>query len=256
MTATAAAPGPLGKVALVIWPETALPYLVRGNPDLPALIGSAGHGALVAVGLQRVEGSRGYNSLQIFGPDGAVLGSYDKHHLVPFGEYVPFGDFAYDWFGLQAFAAQTGNAYTPGPGPVTLDLGARLGRMLPLICYEAVFPQDLRGTTRPDWLLQITNDAWFGTRTGPFQHAAQARLRAIEQGLPLVRVANTGVTEVVDARGRVTAALPFGTQGFLDATLPGPLPATLYSRWGEAPLVALLAGLIALLLVKSRRTRA
>jgi apolipoprotein N-acyltransferase len=256
MTATATAPGPLGKVDLVIWPETALPYLVRGNPDLPALIGSAGHGALVAVGLQRVEGSRGYNSLQIFGPDGAVLGSYDKHHLVPFGEYVPFGDFAYDWFGLQAFAAQTGNAYTPGPGPVTLDLGARLGRMLPLICYEAVFPQDLRGTTRPDWLLQITNDAWFGTRTGPFQHAAQARLRAIEQGLPLVRVANTGVTEVVDARGRVTAALPFGTQGFLDATLPGPLPATLYSRWGEAPLVALLAGLIALLLVKSRRTRA
>ena len=137
-----------------------------------------------------------------------------------------------------------------------LNLGPKLGHVLPLICYEAVFPQDLRGTTRPDWLLQITNDAWFGTHTGPFQHAAQARLRAIEQGLPLIRVANTGVTEVVDAHGRVTAALPFGTQGFLDATLPGPLPATLYSRWGEGPLLVLLAGLYAALLVKSRKPRA
>jgi apolipoprotein N-acyltransferase len=246
----------LGPVDLVIWPETALPFLIRDNPDLPTLIGSAGRGAAVAVGLQRVEGDRGYNSLQIFGPDGALLGAYDKHHLVPFGEYVPLGDLAYDLFGVEAFAAQTGNAYTPGPGPSLLNLGPKLGNVLPLICYEAVFPQDLRGTARPDWLLQITNDAWFGIRTGPFQHAAQARLRAIEQGLPLVRVANTGVTEVVDARGRVTAALPFGTQGFLDAALPGPLPATPYSRWGEAPLVALLAGLIALILVKGRRTGA
>ena len=134
-----------------------------------------------------------------------------------------------------------------------LNLGAKLGLVLPLICYEAVFPQDLRGPRRPDWLLQITNDAWFGTLTGPFQHAAQARLRAVEQGLPLVRVANTGVTEVVDARGRVTAALPFGTQGFLDAALPGPLPTTVYARWGEVPVLVWLAALIAAILVKSRR---
>ncbi|MBC7740378.1 MAG: apolipoprotein N-acyltransferase, partial [Candidatus Saccharibacteria bacterium] len=140
-----------------------------------------------------------------------------------------------------------------GVGPAVLDLGGKLGQVLPLICYEAVFPQDLRGTVRPGWLLQITNDAWFGTWTGPFQHAAQARLRAVEQGLPLVRVANTGVTQVVDARGRVTASLPFGTEGFLDAALPGALPATPYARWGEGPLLVLLVGLCAALFLNGRR---
>ena len=110
ISATQAPPGPLSKVDLVIWPETALPYLLRDNPELPSLIGASANGASVAIGLQRVEGSRGYNSLQIFGPDGALLGAYDKHHLVPFGEYIPLGDLAYDWFGVEAFAAQTGNA--------------------------------------------------------------------------------------------------------------------------------------------------
>lgn len=124
---------------------------------------------------------------------------------------------------------------------------------MPLICYEAVFPQDLRADERPGWLLQVTNDAWFGTLTGPFQHAAQARLRAVEQGLPLVRVANTGVTEVVDARGRVTAALPFGAEGHLDAALPGALPATPYARWGELPVLVLLAGCALLSMVPRRR---
>ena len=253
LEATAApASADLGQVDLVIWPETALPYLIEGNPGLPAMIGRAGQGAAVAVGLQRVEGARGWNSLQVFAPDGAVLATYDKHHLVPFGEYIPFGDLAYDWLGVSAFAAKTGNAYSAGAGPQVLDLGPKLGRVLPLICYEAVFPQDLRGTARPDWLMQITNDAWFGTLTGPFQHAAQARLRAVEQGLPLVRVANTGVTEVVDARGRVTASLPFGTQGFLDAALPGPLPATPYARFGEIPVLVLLGGLWLWILRKGR----
>ena len=242
----------LGTVDLVIWPETALPYLLIDNPDLPALITTAAHGASVALGHQRVDGGRGWNALAVFGPNGEPLASYDKHHLVPFGEYVPLVDAAPDWLGLSAFSARTGNAYSAGPGPVLLDLGA-LGRVLPLICYEAVFPQDLRGTARPDWLLQITNDAWFGTLSGPFQHAAQARLRAVEQGLPLVRVANTGVTQVTDARGRITAALPFGTDGFLDAALPGPLPATAYARWGEIPLLVWLCGCWALVLIKSRR---
>ncbi len=248
MAATAAP----GKVDLVIWPETALPYLLRDNPELAVLIGAAGRGAPVAVGLQRVVGTRGWNSMQVFGPDGATLASYDKHHLVPFGEYIPFGDLAYDWFGIRAFAARTGNAFTAGPGPAVLELG-RLGKVLPLICYEAVFPQDLRTETRPGWLLQITNDAWFGTLSGPFQHAAQARLRAVEQGLPLARVANTGVTEMIDARGRVTASLPFGTDGFLDAALPGALPATPYARFGEIPLLLLLAGCAALAMLRRRR---
>ena len=247
MQATAAPQTPgMAKVDLVIWPETALPYLVEDTPDLPAMISAAANGVPVAVGLQRVERSgpevRGFNSLRIYGAGGALLAAYDKHHLVPFGEYIPLGDLLFDWFGIRAFAAQTGNAYSAGPGPKVLDLGGKLGTVLPLICYEAVFPQDLRGTARADWILQITNDAWFGTLTGPFQHADQARLRASEQGLPLVRVANTGVTEVVDARGRVTAALPFGTEGRLDAALPGKLGPPPYASWGEIPVLLLLAG--------------
>ena len=253
MIATAAPPQGPDKVDLVIWPETALPYLIEGNPGLPAMIGAAGKGAAVVVGLQRVEGKRGWNALQVFGPEGQVLATYDKHHLVPFGEYMPFGDLAYDWFGLTAFAAQAGQAYSAGPGPQVLDLGPHLGTVLPLICYEAVFPQDLRGTARANWLMQITNDAWFGTFSGPFQHAAQARLRAVEQGLPLVRVANTGVTEVVDARGRVTASLPFGTEGFIDTALPGALQATPFARFGEWPVLILLGALAAALLIKGRR---
>ena len=228
---------------LVIWPETALPYSLERNPELIGIIATSAQGAPVLLGRQRVEGNLGWNSLSLITPDGTLAASYDKHHLVPFGEYIPFGDLAYRWFGITAFAAQQGNGYTPGPGPQLMDLGPKLGQLLPLICYEAVFPQDLRGTARPDWILQVTNDAWFGTRSGPFQHLAQARLRAIEQGLPLVRVANTGVTGVYDARGRMLAGLEFGTAAYLDAALPGALPATPYARLGEFPVLVLLGGL-------------
>lgn len=228
---------------LVIWPETALPYLLSRHPEIGTLIADAAHGVPVAIGMQRVVGNQGWNTLAIIGTDGRVQASYDKHHLVPFGEYIPYGDLAYRLFGVSAFAAQQGNGYTPGPGPKLLDFGVKLGMALPLICYEAVFPQDLRGTPRADWILQITNDAWFGTLTGPFQHADQARLRAIEQGLPLVRVANTGVTAVYDARGRTTAQLDFGIASYLDADLPGALPATPYAKYGEFPVLVWLGGL-------------
>ena len=228
---------------LVIWPETALPYLVERQPELISIITDAAKGAAVAVGRDRIEGMQGWNTLTVYDASGGELGSYDKHHLVPFGEYIPFGDLMYDLFGVTAFTARTGRAFTAGPGPQVLDLGPLLGKVLPLICYEADFPQDVRGAPiRADWILQVTNDAWFGTFSGPFQHAAQSRLRAIEAGLPLVRVGNTGVTEVVDARGRVLASLPFGTQGHLDAALPGALPPTLYARFGDLPLLVWLAG--------------
>ena len=236
---------------LVIWPETALPYLLERHPELQDVIAQAGDGAPVVVGRQRTDDVQGWNSLTVIAPDGRIVANYDKHHLVPFGEYMPLGDLAYDWLGISALAAQMGNGYSAGPGPQVLDLGA-LGQVLPLICYEAVFPQDLRGTVRADWILQITNDAWFGTLTGPFQHLAQARLRAVEQGLPLVRVANTGVTGVYDARGRQVAALPFGVAAYLDAELPGPLPMTPYARWGEAPVLLLLAGLAAALFARRK----
>ncbi len=241
------------KVDLVIWPETSLPYLIENSPEIPALIAQAAQGAPVMFGLQRTEGTRGWNALRVQGGTGEVIGAYDKHHLVPFGEYIPFGDLAFDWFGLTAFAAQTGHAYSAGQGPAVLDLGP-LGKVLPLICYEAVFPQDLRTDERATWIAQITNDAWFGTQSGPFQHASLARLRAIEQGLPLARVANTGVTAMIDARGRITAQLPFGARGHLDAALPGPLPATPYARWGEGPLLVLL-GSLAIWLMRTRVSR-
>jgi apolipoprotein N-acyltransferase len=117
--------------------------------------------------------------------------------------------------------------------------------VIPLICYEAVFPGIPRNAPGPraDWMVQITNDAWFGKLTGPFQHFALARLRATEMGLPLLRVANTGVTGVIDARGQVVAALPFETRGALDAVLPPALPPTPYARFGDGPVLLLLAGL-------------
>jgi apolipoprotein N-acyltransferase len=232
---------------LVIWPETALPYSVERQPELVPIITAAGQGASVALGRNRIQGSQGWNNLSVYDPSGAILGSYDKHHLVPFGEYIPFGDLMYDLFGIRSFTARTGQAFTAGPGPQVLDLGPWLGKVLPLICYEADFPQDVRAMpVRADWILQVTNDAWFGTFSGPFQHAAQSRLRAIEAGLPLVRVANTGVTELVDARGRVLASLPFGVQGHLDAALPGALDPTVYVRFGDIPLLLWLAGSAAL----------
>ncbi len=238
---------------LVIWPETALPYLLERSPEVAGIVAQAAGGAPVALGLQRIDGDRSYNSMAVIGAGGEVSARYDKHHLVPFGEYIPFGDLAFRWFGVAAFAAQQGNGYSQGSGPAVIDLGGKLGKVVPLICYEAVFPQDLRTDERPDWILQITNDAWFGTLTGPFQHAAQARLRAIEQGLPLVRVANTGVTAVYDARGRVTAELDFGIAGYIDTALPGPLSATLYARRGEIPVLVLLGALFLALVWRGRR---
>ncbi len=248
--ATTATPTP----DIVIWPETALPYLQEYNPDIPADLARAAKGATLIYGRQRITGDLGYNSLSVLNAAGAELALYDKHHLVPFGEYIPFGDTAYDWFGLSAFAAQLGNGYTAGAGPSVIDLG-QFGKVMPLICYEAVFPQDLRADARPSWLLHITNDAWFGTLTGPFQHAAQARLRAIEQGLPMVRVANTGVTAVYDARGRLRADLPFGQEAHLDTVLPAPLPITPYASLGEWPVLVLLAGGAALALLRRKQRR-
>lgn len=247
---TAAPPRP----DLTVWPETALPYLIGAESMLPDLIAEAGQGSPVLIGFQRVEGERAWNSLGLVTPDGAIAQVYDKHHLVPFGEYLPFGDLAYDWFGIRAFAAQAGAGYSAGPRATVLDLGPDLGRVLPLICYEAVFAQDLRVPgPRPDWIVQATNDAWFGRLTGPWQHLAQARFRAIEQGLPLARVANTGVTAMIDARGRITAELEFGVTGRLDAALPGALPAPPYARWGDLPVLLCLAGLALALLMGRKR---
>lgn len=232
----------------VIWPETAVNFLLDQSGTAAQDIADFA-GAPVILGIQRSEGARYFNSLTEFSAEG-IGPVYDKFHLVPFGEYTPWGDLMAH-FGIRAFAAQHGFGYSPGPGPQVLNLPG-LPPMQPLICYEAVFSRHLiTGEGRPDWLLQVTNDAWFGQISGPWQHLAQARLRAIESGLPLMRAANTGISAVIDARGQVRASLGLNRIGRIDATLPGALPPTAWSRWGDGPAVAL--ALLALLLCALRR---
>ena len=221
---------------LVIWPESAVPILLDSpGPALRLMAEAAGVPVVFGIDRRELDAqgvARYFNALAVIDSQGAVTAVYDKHHLVPFGEYVPLiGALGQGWGGL---AARVLSGYTPGPGPVALDLGAA-GRVVPLICYEAVFARSLDGPPRPDWVLQITNDAWFGTWSGPYQHLAQARLRAIETGLPLVRAANTGVSTVIDARGRSLAALGLGEMGVLDVGLPGARAATPYTLWGDTP---------------------
>jgi apolipoprotein N-acyltransferase len=223
---------------LIVWPETALPLALEdAGPVFQRIAGAAG--APVLLGIQRFDGPRMFNAAVLLTPKGAVQQVYDKHHLVPFGEYLPFGDVLSD-FGLKGFAARDGNGFAAGPGPRLLDLGTHIGSALPLICYEAVFPNDINAAPdRPALLLQITNDAWFGTFSGPYQHLAQARLRAIEQGLPLARAANTGVSAMIDPLGRVTAQIPLGQAGYVDAVLPKPGTPTLYRQTGDWAVLAL-----------------
>lgn len=242
LAATRADPRP----DVVIWPETAVPFVLDYAPYAQAEIAAAARGAPVILGVERIEaggtGERWFNSLAVLGPGGAPLAIYDKHHLVPFGEYVPLG-------GLLArlgprVATLTTRGFTPGPGPARISVPG-VPPFLPLICYEAIFPQAMRPPGgRPDWLVQVTNDAWFGDLSGPYQHLAQARARAIEQGLPLARSANTGVSAMIDPHGRIVARLPLGEAGHVDATLPATLPATVYSQIGDLPpIIAILIAL-------------
>ncbi len=234
------------KPDLIVWPETAVPYLLEDAGGVFEEALAISGGVPMVTGVQRAEGVSYFNSLAAIAPDGSLTAVYDKAHLVPFGEYIPFGDLL-GRFGISAFAAQEGYGYTAGPGARVLDLG-RAGKVLPLICYEAVFPQDLRAAPeRADWILQVTNDGWFGELAGPWQHLAQARLRAIEQGLPLLRAANTGISAVIDAKGRMVAYLPLDTYDWLDAEVPGALPAPPYARTGDLPVtILLIAGLLVL----------
>ncbi len=223
---------------LVIWPETSVAApLYAATPYLDQIAARVG-AATAVVGLPRVDQERAYNSAVIIGAEGSVDAVYDKRHLVPFGEYIPFPKLL-SALGLQVFTAQAGYGFTAGTSEALFDFGA-LGKALPLICYEAIFPRDTRSAERPDWLLQMTNDAWFGTLTGPQQSLAQARFRAIELGLPMVRAANTGISAITDARGEIIASIPLGEAGAVTANLPGTLPATLYARLGERAVMILL----------------
>ena len=232
----------------VIWPETAVNFLLEQSGTAAQDISDFA-GAPVILGIQRSEGSRYFNSLTEFSAAG-IGPVYDKFHLVPFGEYTPWGDLMAR-FGIRAFAAQHGFGYSPGHGAQVMRFEG-LPPVQPLICYEAVFSRHLiRGAERPAWLLQVTNDAWFGALSGPWQHLAQAQLRAIESGLPLMRAANTGISAVIDARGQLRATLGLDLAGRIDAALPAALPATPWAGWGDWP--ALVLTCLGLVLAARRR---
>ena len=229
---------------LIVWPETALPELLnRAGPVLED-VARAARGAPIVLGVQRAEGARYFNSLLVMDGQGRQAALYDKHHLVPFGEYIPFGDLAAR-FGIRGLAQQDGQGYSPGPGPQIMDMEG-IGRAVPLICYEGVFPRDVANAPgRADFLLLITNDAWFGEVSGPYQHLAQARLRSAEQGLPMIRAANTGISAMIDAAGHITAQIPLGEAGYIDAALPPPRAPTFYARTGDWLAITLLLLLLA-----------
>ncbi|MCR8826250.1 apolipoprotein N-acyltransferase [Pseudosulfitobacter koreensis] len=234
LNATEADPQP----DLVVWPETAVPYLLEYAQPVFDQIAIAARGAPVVLGIQRRDLDWYYNSLVVVNADAEVTDIYDKHHLVPFGEYMPLTELAAK-LGLRGLAEAAGG-YGSGPGPRMIDLGD-LGQALPLICYEAVFAQDVAAApVRPAFLIQITNDAWFGQRAGPQQHLAQARMRAIEQGLPMARAANTGISAMIGPRGQILESLPLGVAGHVDAPLPVALNPTLYARTGDFPVLVLL----------------
>ncbi len=231
------------RVTDVVWPETAAPSFLAQDPVARQYLARAAPpGGLLLTGAARgtapgVEPFQIWNSLQAIDDRGDIVASYDKAHLVPFGEYVPLRSI------LPLAKLTAGGAdFTAGPGPATLDLPG-LPPASPLICYEVIFPGAVvEPARRPDWLLNVTNDGWFGLSAGPYQHFAAARLRSIEEGLPLVRAANTGISAVVDPYGRVIGELPLGAKGVLDSALPRSLPRpTPFARGGNGvPLLLLM----------------
>jgi apolipoprotein N-acyltransferase len=236
----------------VIWPESATPYPLEQDAEVRRLIGLVvPPDGLLLTGGERFDLERdpphAWNSLFVLDRSGAIVARYDKRDLVPFGEFLPFRD-VLGRLGLQKLTRGSFD-FAPGPGRQTIALPG-LPPFSPLICYEAIFPGGVIDPgARPAWLLNITNDAWFGRSSGPYQHLAMARFRAIEEGLPLVRGANTGISALVDPWGRIAASLGLGATGTLDVALPPPLPApppfARFGLWPFAGMVAV-AGIIVL----------
>jgi apolipoprotein N-acyltransferase len=239
-------------LAAVLWPEAAATFLLeRDDARRAALAAVAPKGGYVITGALRGNPRSGpvtqlWNSIEAVDDAGVVRASYDKAHLVPFGEYVPLSEV------LPIKKIAPGSIdMSPGQGPQTIALPG-LAAFSPIVCYEAIFPGAVVDEhTRPAWILNLTNDAWYGRSTGPYQHFAIARTRAIEEGLPLVRVANNGISGVIDPAGRVVARTGLDAIGYADVALPAALSPPFYVASGDWPFLAML--LLALLPALPRR---
>ena len=234
--------GQPGGYDLLLWPETAFPgFLDEDTPARARIAGILPEGKMLLTGApDRVEGKTGtryFNTVQAYDSSGESLTGYAKHHLVPFGEYVPFKG----WLPVERLTEGLGD-FTPGPGPRTLALPG-LPLVAVAICYEIIFPGHVvDGLFRPDWIFNATNDAWFGTSIGPEQHLSAARMRAVEEGLPVIRAANTGISAVINANGDLVARLDTGDTGVIDADLPGARARTPYARFGDWTVLLLIGG--------------
>lgn len=231
----------------VIWSEGASPYLLASDAAardaVAAALDTVPARWLITGGDRLVRDPEGevigvHNSVFAVDRAGAVGAVYDKVDLVPFGEFVPLRA----WLGLLGLEKLTAGSvdYLPGSGRVTLAL-AELPAFTPLVCYEAIFAGRAVGTPRPAWLLNVTIDTWFGRSLGPHQHLAMARLRAVEEGLPLVRVANSGISAVIGPKGRVLERFGLDARGAFDVTLPAPDPPTAFAAWRWRPLWVVMA---------------
>jgi apolipoprotein N-acyltransferase len=239
------APDKLAGITHVIWPEAAMPFPALDYPEALSAIGQLlPEGTVLIAGAIRIEWDeagaetgrkrprRFFNSLLAFGRGGLLLALYDKIRLVPFGEYLPLRRLL-SALGLRQIAASEG--YSSGVEPRPLLKLPGLPAAVPLICYEVVFPAAVvQGAERPALIVNLTNDGWFGNSTGPRQHLHQARVRAVEEGLPLVRAANNGISGAFDAYGRSLGQLGLDVRGTLDAPLAAAQPPTPYARFGDA----------------------
>lgn len=235
--------------ALTLWPEMATAYDLGEGTAAGAQVVAAARGGAVVVGVPAFEGLHYFNSLIVVQP-GFPPQSYHKTHLVPFGEYLPP---MVHRLGLAPLATGLVGDYSAGVGPALVQVQG-IGAVRPLICYEGIFAEEVRRPGPARLMVLATNDAWFGTGPGPRQHLVQARMRALELGVPVMRAAGTGISAIIDARGHVVAQIPLGQGGQVAAALPAVLSPTIYARFGEAPALIVMA-LLTIALYRLDRTQ-